>query len=50
MFKVIRRVVGLFTVLIVILGAMKSVLTWLANGENDNHEIFSDEDESEILF
>lgn len=50
MFKAIRRVVGLFTVLIVMFGAMKSVLTWLANGENDNHEVFTDEDESEILF
>ena len=50
MFKAIRRVVGAFTFLVVILGALRSVLAWLANGENDNHEVFTDEDESEILF
>ena len=50
MFKAIRRVFGVFTVLAMILGAVKSVFTWLANGENDNHEVFTDEDESEILF
>ncbi len=50
MFKAIRRVVGVFTVLIVTLGAMKSIFTWLANCENDNHEVFTDEDESELLF
>ena len=50
MFKAIRRVVGLFTVLAMILGAVKSIFAWLANGENDNHEVFTDEDESEILF
>ena len=50
MFRAIRRVFGVFTVFVMILGAIKSVFTWLANGENDNHEVFIDEDESEILF
>ena len=50
MFKVIRRVVSFFTVLAMILGAVKSVFAWLANGENDNHELFVDEDESERQF
>ena len=50
MFKAIRRVFGVFTLLVMVLGAIKSVFSWLANGENDNHEVFTDEDESEILF
>ena len=50
MFKAIRRAVGVFTVLVVMLGAMKSLFTWLANFENDNHEVFIDEDESELQF
>jgi hypothetical protein len=50
MFKTIRRVVGLFTVLVVILGAIKSVFAWLANSEHGTHELFVDEDESERQF
>ena len=50
MFKAIRRVVGLFTVLVVILGALKSVFSWLANSEHGTHELFVDEDESERQF
>jgi len=50
MFKSIKRLVGIFTVLIVILGALKSVFAWLANSENDNHELFVDEEESERQF
>jgi hypothetical protein len=47
MFKTIRRIVGLFTVLVVILGAIKSVFAWMANSENDNHEVFVDEEEND---
>ena len=50
MFKTIRRFVSFFTVLVVILGAFKSVFAWLANSENDNHELFVDEEESERQF
>lgn len=50
MFKIIRRFVSFFTVLVVILGALKSVFAWLANSENDNHELFVDEGESERQF
>ena len=50
MFKTIRRVVGLFTFLVVILGALKSVFAWLANSEHGTHELFVDEDESERQF
>ena len=50
MFKVIRRVVSFFTVLAMILGTVKSVFAWLANSENDNHELFVDEEESERQF
>jgi hypothetical protein len=50
MFKTIRRLVGIFTVLVVILGALKSVFAWLANNANDNHELFVDEEESERQF
>jgi hypothetical protein len=50
MFKTIRRIVGLFTVLVVILGAIKSVFAWMANSENDNHEVFVDEEENDRQF
>ncbi len=50
MFKTIRRLVGIFTFLVVILGAMKSVFAWLANIAKDNHELFVDEEESERQF
>ena len=50
MFKTSRRIVGLFTVLVVILGAIKSVFAWMANSENDNHEVFVDEEENDRQF
>jgi hypothetical protein len=50
MIKTIRRIVGVFTLLVVILGALKSVFAWMANSENDTHELFVDEEESERQF
>jgi hypothetical protein len=50
MVKTIRRVVGLFTTLVVILGALRSVFAWLANSEHGTHELFVDEEESERQF
>jgi hypothetical protein len=50
MLKAVRRIVGLFAFLVVIFGALKSVFDWLANTENDNHEVFVDEDENERQF
>jgi len=50
MFKTIRRIVGVFTILVVILGALKSVFSWLANSEHGPHELFVDEEESERQF
>jgi hypothetical protein len=50
MFKTIRRLVGVFTILVVILGALKSVFSWLANSEHGTHELFVDEEESERQF
>jgi hypothetical protein len=49
MFKAFRRIIGFFTVLVMILGALKSVFAWLANSAKDNHELF-DEEESERQF
>jgi hypothetical protein len=50
MFKHIRRAVGIVTVLVVIIGALKSVFEWLANSEHGTHELFADEEESERQF
>ncbi len=50
MFKHIRRAVGIVTVLVVIIGALKSVFAWLANSEHGSHELFADEEESERQF
>ncbi len=50
MVKTIRRVVEVFTLLVFILGAVKSVFAWLANSEHGTHEVFVDEEESERQF
>jgi hypothetical protein len=50
MFKTIRRVVGVFTILVVVLGALKSLFAWLANSEHGTHELFVDEEENEPQF
>lgn len=50
MFKTIRRLVGVFTALVVVLGALKSVFAWLANSDHGTHELFIDEEESERQF
>ena len=44
MFKAIKRIIGFLAFLLVILGALKSLFSWLANSTNDNHEVFTDED------
>ncbi len=50
MFKNIRRILGFFTLLVVIFGALKSVFSWLANSEHGTHEVFADDEESERQF
>jgi len=50
MLKAIRRLVGLFAFLLVMFGALKTAFDWLANSENDNHEVFVDEEENEHQF
>lgn len=50
MLKAVRRIVGLFTVLAMIFGALKSLFAWLANSAKDTHELFVDEEESERQF
>ncbi|MEI6762843.1 MAG: hypothetical protein WCL26_01255 [Actinomycetes bacterium] len=46
MFKAIRRLFGLFAVLAVIFGALKSVFEWLDRNGEDDHEIFAEEEHS----
>jgi len=50
MIKTIRRIVGLVSVLVVILGALKSVFSWLSDSEHGTHEVFADDEESERQF
>jgi hypothetical protein len=50
MFKAIKRVLAFFAFLLIILGALKSLFAWLANSSNDNHEVFTDEEEHEPQF
>lgn len=47
MIKAIRRVLGTFAFLAFIFGGLKSVYRWLARSEDDNHEVFTDEEEYE---
>jgi hypothetical protein len=44
MFKALRRLFGLFAVLAVIFGALKSLFEWLDKNEHDSSEIFEDEE------
>jgi len=48
MFKAIRRLFGLFALLAVIFGALKSVFEWLDRSGEDRHEIFSEEEEHSL--
>jgi hypothetical protein len=50
MFKIIRRLVGLVTFVMMVFGAFKSLFAWLSNSAQGNHELFVDEEESERQF
>ena len=43
MLKSIRRLFGLFALIAVIFGALKSLFEWLDQNELDSNEIFEDE-------
>jgi len=44
MFKALRRLFGLFALLAVIFGALKSLFEWLDKNELDSNEVFEDEE------
>ena len=44
MLKSIRRLYGLFALIAVIFGALKSLFEWLDQNELDSNEIFEDEE------
>ncbi|CAB4529430.1 unannotated protein [freshwater metagenome] len=44
MFKAIRRILGFFTVVAMILGAIQTFFKWIARSEEDNYEVFADEE------
>ncbi|MEI6038938.1 MAG: hypothetical protein WCQ52_04565 [Actinomycetes bacterium] len=44
MLKSIRRLFGLFALIAVIFGALKSLFEWLDQNELDSNEIFEDEE------
>ncbi len=44
MFKALRRILGFFTLLAVIFGALRTFFQWIARSEDDNHEVFADEE------
>ena len=46
MFKAIRRLFGLFAVLAIIFGVLKSIFEWLDRNGEDDHEIFEEEEQS----
>jgi hypothetical protein len=50
MFKALKRTLGVFAFLLIVAGALKSLFAWLANSTNDNHEVFTDEEEHEPQF
>ena len=50
MFKAIKRIVAFFAFVLVVFRALKSIFSWLANSSNDNHEVFTDEEDHERQF
>ncbi len=44
MFKAIRRLFGLFALLALIFGALKTLFQWLDQNEQDSNEVFEDEE------
>ena len=44
MLKALRRIVALFAFVALIFGAIRSFFQWIAQSEEDNHEVFADED------
>jgi hypothetical protein len=47
MIKAVRRILSVIAVFTAIFGALKSFFQWIARNEEDNHEIFTDEEERE---
>ena len=45
MFKAIRRLFGLFAILAIIFGALKSLFEWLDSADTDSKEVFTDDEE-----
>jgi hypothetical protein len=48
MFKAIRRLFGLFALLALIFGTLKSIFEWLDRNAEDRHEIFAEEEEHSL--
>jgi hypothetical protein len=49
MLKAIRRVIGLFAFLAIVLGAVKSLFSWADRSQAGSHEVFDDEEEGAAL-
>jgi hypothetical protein len=48
MFKALRRLFGLFALLAVIFGLLKTAFEWLDRNGEDDHEIFAEEEEHSL--
>jgi hypothetical protein len=44
MLKAVRRLFGLFALIALIFGALKSLFEWLDQNEQDSNEVFEDEE------
>jgi len=47
MIKAFKRLLALFGLVLVAFGAIKSLFNWLAKDNNDQHEVWSDDEERE---
>jgi hypothetical protein len=47
MIKAFKRLIALFTGVLVAFGAIKTLFNWLARTESDEYEVWSDEEERE---
>jgi hypothetical protein len=42
--KAIRRLIGVFAFVAVVLGAVRTFFLWIAKKEEDNYEVFEDDE------
>lgn len=48
MMKIVRRLLAALAFFAVIIGALKTLLNWVARSGDDDHEVFADDDLEQV--